>query len=58
MQVRASVKVVNPDHPRYGQAGQVIRQADNNPDASVVRFDLDQADIEVGNGELVELGQN
>lgn len=59
MQVRASVKVTNPDNPRVDQAGVIEAMGgEDTPDAVVVRFDLDKAAEVVPTADLVQLGQN
>lgn len=59
MQLRASVKVDNPDHPRHDQAG-VVENIDNpeSPSVVLVRFDLDKEAAEVDVSDLVQLGLN
>ena len=59
MQLRASVKVNNPEHPRHEQAG-VVELLDDaeTPTEALVRFDLDKAAEEVGLADLVLLGPN
>lgn len=59
MQIRASVKVTNPDHPRHEQAGVIEAEGnEDSPDAVVVRFDLDRSAEVVAVADLVQLGLN
>jgi hypothetical protein len=41
-QIYASVKVSNPEHPRFGQTGAVFSVNDDASADIAVRFDLDQ----------------
>lgn len=47
-----SVKVVNPEHPRYGQAGSVQGINPATPDQVAVRFDADAIMVVVDNNDL------
>lgn len=41
LQIRTSVKVKNPDHPRAGTAGQTWQTDPAKPDQIGVKFDID-----------------
>jgi hypothetical protein len=57
MQVRASVKVTNPDNLRAEQAGVIVAEGESS-EAVVVRFDLDLELEVVATADLVQLCQN
>lgn len=57
MNVRASVKVINPKHNRTGQAG-VVQSTDDEEGTAVVKFDLAEKPETVKVADLQELGQN
>lgn len=55
-QIRSSVKVIKPGHPREGQAGMVWATYASDDKKIVVRFDLDNEEEVVEVADLQFLG--
>ena len=54
MQIRASVKVINPENPRAGTAGMVWAPVKEG-EPVLVKFDLDDAEVSIPFADLVAL---
>jgi hypothetical protein len=52
IQIRSSVKVTNPDHPRVNTAGLVWATYESDPTKVVIRFDIDEAEEVVNVADL------